>query len=1272
MPCLRKHPRVVILLFLLMGLFSVTHAQFMSYGGGINQDEALDIAVDAAGNSYVVGYFSSTCTFADAGALTSTGLSDIFVLKASPAGQILWFKKAGGAGEDRALSVSVTAAGDVFVCGYFQSTANFDGSTVTSAGLKDMFVARYNGAGTLQWVKSGGGNGEDMASGVAVDGSGNVSVTGEFENTATFGTSTFVAGNKDVFVCRYGSSGTFLWAKAGAGPENGRGMDVACDAAGNTYVTGQFSEDITFDNTQTNSIYNAVFLVKFNSAGTELWFRKIGGGTSNLAYGICTDASGYVYLTGDFTGNLVFFPNTSSPLTHTYPNRIFLAKYNPAGTLVWAKAGGSVGSVSSRGVTVADNGTIYIAGFFTCKMSQYADVYGQGVFNSLGFKDGFMAQYDASGNWVLARQFGATGNDYANGVAVAGNAFPLLAASYNAKLFIPYKNGMTGPPNTTQWSYCNGGLCNDLNYGDFYKVESAGGSDLAFGVLAHPQHEPLDYYIRTDCVRDQKDICLASAGYCTDTVTFCASGDIFINTNTCNELTPDYVYSWAVPLQNITWGSAHITTTGTYSATATSVDGCFSRTDSIYAIVNPNPPAQGIWDNQGINTPTFMLNGYAQSIEICGDSVLLTGIPVGVDTSYWVIDNGGIATLLNDSVLLVTGSGEFEFRGINAFGCVSWIKVSVLLLDELPPLDTYLSFVQDTDMDDTVTICENEWVEIHLMDHILGQIPCGNEILISHMLVPQLSINTPFTFYCQAGFVGPYAINPEQSGWHTVTWSGVFANGCDSVPFYAMDSVYVVVNPLPVLELGWTGNIEVCPGDTAVLISTNPDAQWSGSNIVSGAGTASILAVPPAMLQLYVDSTTSEGCTSGNSLGVYVHVPDPPQVAIYPTNGIICPNDSVMLAVLPEGISYAWFGPQGALPSDTQLIAVNLPGMYYCAVTYSSGCRMLSNAVEVRQYAAPFLLVTPSPILCGIGDSALVSVITGEGSTVLWNAPLSGNAWEQIVHGPGTYSASVTSCDITTAVEITVSLSEVDAEISTNQGLVFCDGDSVALEATGNEVAYFVWSPGSHYGSPYVVYNAGTYTVTAVDEFGCQKVSAPIEVVTTPNTTVPPVGNDTSFCAPASLSLTVTGQGLIVWYADSMGTTALDTGNVFETPVLTGTTVYYVLNRYNGCSSQMRMLTLSEANCEELDMPNIFTPNGDGMNDILFFDIKGVTCFDVSIYSRWGNKVFETQNASVGWDGTVLPAGLPASDGTYFYVANYCPQAGGSKTQKGFITLLRE
>ena len=110
-----------------------------------------------------------------------------------------------------AYGVALDNLGGVYVTGFFSGSITADGVTLTSAGLSDIFVAKYNSDGTLVWLKRAGGTGADIAHGIVVDSVGSIAIVGEFQNTASFGGNSIAAlGLGDAFIAKYDSNGNNL------------------------------------------------------------------------------------------------------------------------------------------------------------------------------------------------------------------------------------------------------------------------------------------------------------------------------------------------------------------------------------------------------------------------------------------------------------------------------------------------------------------------------------------------------------------------------------------------------------------------------------------------------------------------------------------------------------------------------------------------------------------------------------------------------------------------------------------------------------------------------------------------------------------------------------------------------------------------------------------------------------------------------------------------------------------------------------------------------
>jgi len=333
--------------------------------GGTGADIGYGIAVDASGDSYVTGYFYGSAIFGYT-TLTSSGGSDIFVAKLDSWGNWLWAKNAGGTGADIGYGIAVDADGNSYVTGYFQSSpAAFGSTTLISNGDYDIFVAKLDSWGNnWLWAKNAGGTKNDYGQGIAIDANGNSYITGYFDTSATFGSTTLTSnGNADIFVAKLDSSGNnWLWAKNAGGIFGDIGYGIAVDGIGNSYVTGYFDYSATFGSTTliSNGVYD-IFVAKLDSSGNWLWAKNAGGTDYDRGRSIAVDTSGNSYVTGYFKGTAAF---GSTTLTNSGNFDIFVAKLDSNGNWLWSKNVGGTQNIFGYSIAVDAIGNSYVTGYF--------------------------------------------------------------------------------------------------------------------------------------------------------------------------------------------------------------------------------------------------------------------------------------------------------------------------------------------------------------------------------------------------------------------------------------------------------------------------------------------------------------------------------------------------------------------------------------------------------------------------------------------------------------------------------------------------------------------------------------------------------------------------------------------------------------------------------------------------------------------------------------------------------------------------------------------
>ncbi len=321
-----------------------------TWGGSDSHDEGPGVAIDGSGSVYVTGEFWGTVDFDPGGGdpHTSNGSSDVFLSKFDSSGNFEWARTWGGYDGDGGYGVAADGSGNVYVTGDFWGTVDFDpggGDPHTSYGSTGVFLSKFDSLGNFEWARTWGGSDTERGYGVAADGSGNVYVTGFFGGIAEFDPSGGEAyssnGHQDVFLSKFDSLGNFEWARTWGGSDADWGYGVAVDSSANVYVTGYFQETVDFDpdggDPHTSKGYRDVFASKFDSSGNIVWARTWGGSLFDEGYGVATDSSGNVYVTGRFWGTVDFAPTNppcnENPDEHTANGKhdAFVTKHLPDG-----------------------------------------------------------------------------------------------------------------------------------------------------------------------------------------------------------------------------------------------------------------------------------------------------------------------------------------------------------------------------------------------------------------------------------------------------------------------------------------------------------------------------------------------------------------------------------------------------------------------------------------------------------------------------------------------------------------------------------------------------------------------------------------------------------------------------------------------------------------------------------------------------------------------------------------------------------------------------
>jgi len=359
----------------------------------------------------MTGEFAKAGTFGDF-QVESKGELDFFVAKYSPAGKCLWVHTGGGSKIDRGYGVAVDALGNVFVTGHCQSTdATFDGLAFDNRGGDyDLFVAKYDASGKIQWLTAGGGAGYDYGHGIGVDKAGNCYVTGAMAGDCEFMGVSTKGGSKSghAFLAKLNTKGELAWLQVAGGNGGSAGEHLATDADGNTVVVGGASGIQTFgDLTFTSKAGREVYAVKYDTSGKALWTFG-GDGSSNAAFtSVALDGRGGVSVCGMFKDTLAIggqkFQTSGKDPASGKEYDLFAAKLDREGRFRWVCTGSGKGVNYALCVAADEAGNSYVTGEY-----QFTVTMGETAMTAKGLRDIYLAKFDDNGALRWLRSEGGT------------------------------------------------------------------------------------------------------------------------------------------------------------------------------------------------------------------------------------------------------------------------------------------------------------------------------------------------------------------------------------------------------------------------------------------------------------------------------------------------------------------------------------------------------------------------------------------------------------------------------------------------------------------------------------------------------------------------------------------------------------------------------------------------------------------------------------------------------------------------------------------------
>ncbi len=449
------------------------------------------------------------------------------------------------------------------------------------------------------------------------------------------------------------------------------------------------------------------------------------------------------------------------------------------------------------------------------------------------------------------------------------------------------------------------------------------------------------------------------------------------------------------------------------------------------------------------------------------------------------------------------------------------------------------------------------------------------------------------------------------------------------------DTIKVTFNHRPVLSLGI--DTALCEGNTLVLNSglSGGDFLWQNGSTqptftVNSEG-------------LYWLKYILNGCEVSDT--IKVEYKNSPPVNL-DNDTSFCLGGQIVFEVRNPAIQHYLWQDQ----STQSEFVVTSGGTYFVTVTGYNGCKN-SDTVNIQTITPPVINLGGDTSICA--DKVIMLSVTLNNLSFLWNTGNSSNSI--IVDQPGLYWLRVTRQGCSSTDSIVVNFNPIPV-LNLGVDSTLCERASIILNAE-NENATYVWQDGST-GNYYNVIRPGLYHVTVKNANGCTNSdSINVKYLLLPIVTL---GNDTLLCPGQTISLTP-NVNTNVQYSWQNGSN-LPSINVSDTGTFT-------INVENFCGTARSSIIVRKGICQ-LYIPNSFTPNGDNLNDI--FRIKypfSVKQFQMSVYNRYGQIVFTTEDMAKGWDGNFK--GVQQPRGTFVWIISFTDIDGRSKVLQGTVLLLR-
>lgn len=508
------------------------------------------------------------------------------------------------------------------------------------------------------------------------------------------------------------------------------------------------------------------------------------------------------------------------------------------------------------------------------------------------------------------------------------------------------------------------------------------------------------------------------------------------------------------------------------------------------------------------------------------------------------------------------------------------------------------------------------------------------------------------------------------------------ANGCSSST--AFSQVFADA-AAPSVSLSANSLVLTCAtttiGVTATAAGSNLSYSWSPSPF-SGGNTTNPVFDTPGSYTVVITNTVNSCSTLANLIVTTNTVA--PSVSVSPTQTLNCVTTTATLTASSSASSsnYTWAGPGITGTSNTAAVVVNLPGTYSVVITdNTNGCNSsVVTGLVVNDIATPTATIlavsSNSTISCISPTVTLSAASTPTNVSYSWSTGV--NTSTAGIVNPGVITVTVTNmvngCGTTAQYAITGNV--IMPQVVTTTAILACGSNTLSMLAssTNTNANYSWYGPsllsivsGSNTASP-VCSEVGTYTLVVTDPVTSCITTTTVSVVQG-TITAAFTADPLSGVSPLSVNFTNQSNGATGYnwnFGNGNTSTAINPSQVF-----TGNLTFTIsLIATAGPCADTAYTTIVVDDDLGLEIPNVFTPNGDGTNDVFYIKSTGVKEIELQIFNRWGQKLYTFVGIKASWDGmTAQGQGVP--DGTYFFFVKAMGINGKTIEKQGTLNLFR-